>query len=262
MLVIRHPAVVATLVVLAGCRTGQNYPDRESPRYAGGAIAQPPERTSPDTLRLVTFNIKYALNVDSAISVLTSEPPLRGADVILLQEMDEAGTHRIADALGLQYVYYPAIFRSLTKRDFGNAILSRWPIVEDAKIVLPHMGWFVGTQRTATAATILVGDTPVRVYSAHLGTFVNVGPGQRRHQLGAILADAARYPRVIIGGDMNDTAGYAWPTARGPRTATVGRLDHLFLRGLAIPDSAASGTVLDVRDASDHRPVWAKAIIE
>jgi endonuclease/exonuclease/phosphatase family metal-dependent hydrolase len=114
-----------------------------------------------------------------------------------------------------------------------------------------------------------VGESLVRVYSAHLATFVNVGPGARREQLRAILADAERYPRVVIGGDMNSPsvgrvareAGYAWPTEKGPRTALVARLDHIFLKGLASPGRAAAGTVLDVRSASDHRAVWAVGVL-
>jgi endonuclease/exonuclease/phosphatase family metal-dependent hydrolase len=38
-------------------------------------------------------------------------------------------------------------------------------------------------------------------------------------------------------------------------------LDHIFLKGLASPDSAAAGTVLDVRRTSDHLPVWAVALL-
>jgi endonuclease/exonuclease/phosphatase family metal-dependent hydrolase len=207
--------------------------------------------------------------VDSAIAVLTSEPALRDADVVLLQEMDQAGTKRVADALGMGYVYYPAIEHHRTRRGFGNAVLTRWPVVEDAKLVLPHPSRYAGTQRTATAATIRVGDALVRVYSTHLGTIWDAGSASRRAQLRAILADAERYPRVVVGGDMNDARvgrvaremGYAWPTERGPRSTRYGRLDHIFLKGLASPDVGASGTISDARDASDHRPIWAVALL-
>ena len=263
-------ALLLALVVLAGCRTGRNYPTAEGPRYAGGpAQSGAGERAAPDSLRLVSFNIEFALQVDRAIAILASDPALRDGDVFLLQEMNEEGTERIAEALGLWYVYYPAIFHFRTRRDVGNAVLSRWPIVEDKKIVLPHVSRFVRTQRIATAATIRVGQSLVRVYSTHLGTMGDLAPSARRDQLRAILADAKAYPRVIIGGDMNDAAvgqvaragGYAWPTQRGPATTRLGRLDHIFLKGLAAPDSAASGTVLDVGGASDHLAVWAVGIL-
>jgi endonuclease/exonuclease/phosphatase (EEP) superfamily protein YafD len=54
--------------------------------------------------------------------------------------------------------------------------------------------------------------------------------------------------------------GYAWPTKHGPDAPRLGRWDHIFLKGLTSPDSAAAGTVLDVRRTSDHRPVWVVAM--
>ena len=256
------------LGILAGCRTGLNHVDLGGPRYAGiGAGGT--WTGNGDTLRVVSFNIKYAREVDSALVVLTAEPALRDADIILLQEMDEAGTDRIAYALGMSYVYYPATFHLRTRRHFGNAVLSRWPIVEDSKLLLPHIARFTRTRRIATAATIRVDGELVRVYSVHLGTIADIGPGAHRDQLSTVRADAARYARVLLGGDLNDQgvgrvaqqSGYVWATEHGPRTAVVGRFDHIFMKGLSSPDSAAAGTVLEVRHASDHRPVWAVGVI-
>jgi endonuclease/exonuclease/phosphatase family metal-dependent hydrolase len=252
------------LAGLLGCATGRNYTNPDGPRYAGGAAVVTGDKNA-NALRVVSFNIEYALRVDSAIAVLAGDPALRNADVILLQEMDEKGTRRIADTLGMWYVYYPAVFRFKTGRDLGNSILTRWPIVEDRKIVLPHLSRIVNSQRAATAATIRVGEALVRVYSLHLGTMAGLAPAARRDQLQAVLADAGRYPRVVLGGDLNDPAigrivrdmGYTWPTQRGPATTRVGRLDHILFKGLTVPDSAAAGTVLEARGASDHLPVWA-----
>ena len=259
------------LVVLAlsGCRTGRNYTNSAAPRYAGGSQPVPAGAPATDTLRVASFNIEFSHHVDSAIAVLQREPPLRDADVLLLQEMTAQATDAVATALGFRYVYYPAIYHYRTRRDMGNAVLSRWPIVEDKKIVLPHRSRFVGTQRTATAATLRVGNRLVRVYSTHLGTMGDLAPRARRDQLMAILQDAESYACVIIGGDMNDagigqavtTRGYAWPTRHGPATTSLGRLDHIFFKGLTPPDSLGSGTVREVSAASDHLPVWAAAIL-
>jgi endonuclease/exonuclease/phosphatase family metal-dependent hydrolase len=265
-----HATVLLALLLLAGCRTGRNYPSTEGPRYAGGRSTQPiSDSAGAAMLRVVSFNIEFAQQVDSAIALLTSDPALRDADVLLLQEMNEDATRRVAEALGMWYVYYPAIYHLRTKRHFGNAVLSRWPIVDDKKILLPHHSRFARTQRTATAATIRVGRSMVRVYSTHLGTMTDVESAARRNQLRAILADAARFERVVLGGDMNDVSvgrmvldqGYTWPTRRGPDTSWLGRLDHIFFKGMKSPDGTAAGTVLDVRKASDHLPVWAIAIL-
>jgi len=56
--------------------------------------------------------------------------------------------------------------------------------------------------------------------------------------------------------------GYAWPTQHGPSTHMLGRLDHIFIRGLGSPDSGAAGTVLDAHGSSDHLPVWMVATLD
>src|SRR5688572_1139774 len=87
------------ILLLTSCRTGIDYPDVGGPRYAGGPATVAADRGNADTLRIVSYNIEFALRVDSAIVVLR-DSVLRGADVVLLQEMDDAGTRRIAETLG------------------------------------------------------------------------------------------------------------------------------------------------------------------
>ena len=257
------------LAVSSACSVGRNY-GPTGPYYSGSptAIFQA-SAYIPDTIGIASFNSEFAKHIDRAVNVVSANLPLRNADIILLQEMDAAGTREIAAALGMFYAYYPATVSALTKRDFGNAILSRWPIVEPLKIVLPYPARLLRTKRTATAATVLIGSDSVRVYSVHLGTAVDCSPEARRQQLRAVIADAARYRRVIIGGDMNSYGvgrvarehGYRWPTEFGPATLLWWRWDHIFVRGFSIPDGMASGTVRNKRGASDHRPVWARVVI-
>lgn len=218
---------------------------------------------------MVSFNVENSQEVDSALAVLRGEPSLAGADVVLLQEMDEPGVRKVAEALGMGWVYYPAIVRRSTGRDFGNAVLSRWPIVDDEKLLLPHRAVFGATRRIATVATLQVGRTRVRVYSIHLATKVNMSLRDRRDQMAAVLRDAARHPHVVLAGDLNDArmaemasrSGFAWPSREGPRTTWGGRFDHILFKGLRLSGPDAAGTVEDVRGASDHRPVWAVGVI-
>jgi endonuclease/exonuclease/phosphatase family metal-dependent hydrolase len=237
------------------------------PRYAGGVtpVVRPAGYRSPDVVRVVSFNIQFALHVDRAIALFDSTPELRDADIVALQEMDATGTRRIAAALGMSYVYYPATVHPKTGRDFGNAILSRWPILGDDKVILPHLARFEKTERIATAATVRVGGRAVRVYSVHLATRLGLGPGARRDQADAVLADAAAFPSVIIAGDMNGYgigktfrgAGYRWLTEENPATDHFFRYDHVFLKGLQPAAGTSTGVIRDNRGASDHRPVWA-----
>jgi endonuclease/exonuclease/phosphatase family metal-dependent hydrolase len=270
---VHRPALAAALVGLAaaiGCRT-YNYVSPLGPRYAGtsAAPAPPVSRTSPPALRVVTFNVQYAEHIDRAIALLESSAALRNADIIALQEMDAPGARRIAAALAMSYVYYPASVAPKTGRDFGNAILSRWPIVADAKVVLPHIARGRGSERIATAATVMIDGIALRVYSVHLATKLEIGPGARRDQVRAVLADAARYPRVVVSGDMNSrgigkefrAAGFLWPTEHDPATHLFFNWDHIFLRGLATAASAPAGVVRDTLGASDHWPAWAVAVL-
>ena len=263
-------ALIALVAVATSCRTGYDYESAMGPRYSGVHPDAAAENCAhPCTLRIVSFNSHFARDIAGAIVLLASDSALRGADVILLQEMDAAGTQKIAKALARSYVYYPAIFHRRTQRDVGNAVLSRWPIVEDAKLVLPHPSRYARTHRIATMATLRVGASRVRVYSTHLGTIADIGSGRRREQLRRIFSDAAEHQFVVIGGDLNDAsvgviaheAGYTWPTRDGPRTHRLGRWDHVFLKGLKSPDTAGSGTVVDSRGVSDHRPVWTVGIL-
>jgi endonuclease/exonuclease/phosphatase family metal-dependent hydrolase len=254
---------VLLLVVVAGCRTGRNYPDPGAPRYAGSAttVATP---AGGDTLRIVSFNLEYARETKRAIGILKSAAPLRDADIILIQEMTGPATKMFADSLEMHYVYYPAIYNRVVRHDVGNAILSRWPIVGDEKLILPSRSRYAKTQRIATAATIDVAGRHLRVYSTHFGTPLDLGHDGRVAQLRFILDDAARFPQVIIGGDMNSAdigavarvAGYLWPTDTIRKSNEFGRLDHFFLRGVWMFDSAGTGTHTVSAWISDHSPIW------
>jgi len=265
----RKAAALVLLPVLGGCHWAHNYVDPAGPRFARALPTPPPSDVWPDTLRVVSFNVERGMRVDSALAALAGDPATVDPDVVLLQEMDEDGVRHVADALGMGFVYYPAVRYNGSGRDFGNAVLSRWPIVEDEKIVLPHLSLFGRTQRIATAVTLRVGRTPVRVYSVHLGTPANLPLRDRAEQMRTVLRDAARHPHVILGGDFNSHGlgqlalrrGYAWPTREGPRTVRLWRWDHILFKGLEPPAEEASGTVVDNRGASDHRPVWAVGVV-
>lgn len=263
-------ALAVLILVLTGCRAVLNYQSPLGPRYAG--LPSAPD-TAPAVgtraLRVVTYNVQWGRHVERAIHVLQTRAPLADADIVVLQEMDADGTRRIAEALGMGWVYYPAAVHPKRGSDFGNAILSRWPIVNDEKLMLPHVGGLRHTQRIATAATVLVGPVAVRVYSAHLGTPSDIRPSKRRDQARAIVADAAAYPLVIVAGDMNSHGigkefvanGFVWPTEHNGFTTAFFNWDHVFLKGFtaSLPDRKFTGIVRDTLGTSDHDPVWAVA---
>ena len=212
----RAVRILPVLFLSAGCAAGvRNYPDPAGPRFAGShAVARPP---ADRRLRVVTFNIKYGRHVDRATRLFREDPLAASADVLLLQEMNHTAVSALSAALELDYVYFPGAYHPKGRADFGNAILSRWPLTDDRKVVLPHRGRFRKLQRVAVGATVLVPDRPVRVYSVHFETPFSVSERQRRAQIAAVLADARDHPRVVIAGDFNST-GVAADALRRPAT--------------------------------------------
>jgi endonuclease/exonuclease/phosphatase family metal-dependent hydrolase len=204
------------------------------------------------------------LRLDRVIALLRDSPELRPAGVVLLQEVDSVTVRVIADSLGMAWVYYPATLHPKSGRDYGNAVLSRYPILEDSKVPLPYLARGRRTARAAVAATLDVGGHPIRVYSLHLATVIGNSPNQRYEQFRTVLADAEYHEAVIIGGDFNDEAvpelalerGYRWPTRDLPPTNAFWTFDHFLVKGVETRGETPAGVVKDPAHSSDHRPVW------
>jgi endonuclease/exonuclease/phosphatase family metal-dependent hydrolase len=261
---------VCAAVLVMGCARTINLLDPAVPRFSG-EYASAAADSAARPVRIVTFNIRLARRIDRAIEVLRSDS-LRGADILALEEMDDAGVDRIARALGLNYVYYPGSIHPTDHRYFGPAVLSRWPIERSWKLLLPHEGRIRHQRRTATAAEVRVRGRLVRVYAVHLETPFRVSDAAREDQVLTILSDASRFDGpVVIAGDFNSYGvgqvlvrhGYRWLTARlDDPTISFFSCDHIFVRHLSPARPASAGVVREVRGASDHRPVWAVVVPE
>ena len=259
-------SLALALLASAACSNALNYADPSGPRYEGhfaGADADP-------ALRVVTFNIKFSREIDRAIELFQKNHDLQNADIIALQEMNNAGVDRIARALGMNYVYYPSAFNPQASGDFGNALLVKGAIESDHKVLLPHTSRFRHLMRAAVAADVVVDGIRLRAYSVHLETPFQITASQRRDQARAILDDVARYAGpVVIAGDFNNRdvvgevfggAGFQWVTRDAGHTISFFSWDHVFVRGLALKAPPRKGIVLDNNGASDHLPVWAEML--
>jgi len=271
--------LAAALLAAAGlgCASAKNYLEPAAPFYEFRREAEPP-RAPADAppLRVVSFNIAYAIEIERALEVLRGAEPLQDADLIALQEMDAPGTQRIANALGMNAVYFPSGVHPKHLRDFGCALLSPWPLVEPRKLVLPHAARGSGLRRSATIATVVRGASRIRAYSVHLPSPLAISGGSRKRELRVLAEDAsASADPVVILGDFNshgkvaelERAGFAWPTRRLGDTTRFRLLsipiasmsyDHVVTKRLhlAAGDNVL-GIVRDNRGASDHLPIWA-----
>jgi endonuclease/exonuclease/phosphatase family metal-dependent hydrolase len=265
----RAASALGVGLVLGSCAPATNLLSLTGPRFEGHyARPVPPAQAPAAGIRVVTFNIRFAREIARAIEVLRHDS-LRGADILALQEMDEAGADRIARTLGYDYAFYPAVIHPTSGRYFGPAVLSRWPIERSWKVLLPHAGWTRGQRRTATAAVLRVRNTRILAYAVHLETPVQLSDAGRRDQVMAVLDDAADFRGpVVIAGDFNSEGvglllarrGYLWLTRRVGPTVAWFSWDHVFVRGLAPARPRSAGVVPEVRGASDHHPVWGVAL--
>ncbi|CAN5759840.1 hypothetical protein BH11MYX2_BH11MYX2_25430 [soil metagenome] len=240
----------------------------------------------PSRLRIATFNVhrETAANV---IRGVRSEPVLREADLILLEEI-----HRIepssdlcspacalAKELDMHAAYAPGHMQG--DGSDGVAILSRAPILSTEVIELPDIDVHVNSgRRVALVATILVDDQPVTVYAVHLMNRLTVA--ERREQMMPILEHAAHVTTpILMAGDFNSSP-FSWfhgvvpvpfahqdaqleklmhssnfetPVTRsGPTSRVLGmKLDAIYTRGFATSAFATA----HASDVSDHLALWA-----
>ena len=196
---------------------------------------------------------------------------LADADILLLQEMIPSSVQKIAADLDYNYIFYPAVLHPILNANFGNAVLSKWPITFDENIIFPPIRE-KNRHRVAVAAKLKINGRDVLVYSLHMGVFMK--PRQRSRQIQGILDVIDQdIEYCIIAGDFNtikkkdrneiiktfSQAGFKHATSNVDWTYKhwyfmnyKSVFDHIFVRGLKI---LRSGKV-DDRTPSDHLPVW------
>lgn len=258
--------------VLFACVTIQNFAEDQTPLWSGDYTSSE-EVALQEGVKVVSYNIKYAKEIDSAIEAFTTVAELKNADIILLQEMDTIGTMKIAESLNMNYVYVPSVLHGKKLDYFGNSILSKWPMPTTEKIILPHRAKS-GRQRIGVYAVIDVHGKDFHVYNIHLETMT-----MKREKRGGQLEFVANHSRtiskdepVIIAGDFNsffpkdrilfadlmDKDGYTWHTKELKYTAKAllgllrPQIDQCFGRGFTVNELGVSTQV----EASDHFPVF------
>ena len=267
----RHVTIsLFLLLLLTTCQPISNY-DTEATPFVG-AYATTTNTNSPN-LRLVTWNIQYGKNAEQAAMALLENENLREADVLLLQEMDETAVSQIAQTLQLNYIYYPASVHSHHDKNFGNAILSPWPLSQPTKLILPHENPKNDQTRIAVRAVADVNGVPALIYSTHTETIWLSAP-KRAAQIEAITDDIAAngddYAIVIVGGDFNSTTavsidnittqfesvGLERVSVGASPTIIIGGIDftadHLFAKGITLIENGVEKEI----EISDHFPVW------
>jgi endonuclease/exonuclease/phosphatase family metal-dependent hydrolase len=240
-------------------------------------------------MRFVGYNIQYGKGKDGAFDLARVCAALAGADIIALQEVERHWPRsgdvdqpaEIARLLGGGYhwVYGPGFDMDANgatpgnrRRQFGNMVLSRLPILSTRHHLLPKMALTgqYSLQRSMIEAVIATPKGgPLRVNSLHLS---HVGDGDRAAQVEKLLEvhrtapleggawcgthreeewklgpEPAMPAAAIYMGDFNlspDSALYTRLT--GPYSADYGRMTHR--GGLADAWVAAGNAENDPKD--------------
>jgi endonuclease/exonuclease/phosphatase family metal-dependent hydrolase len=240
-------------------------------------------------IRILSYNIHRAIGVDRRFRpdrvarVIEHHDP----DVVLLQEVDE-GVPRsreldlgreLAEMLGYEHF---AIGHnvSLRKGRYGNATLSRFPIVRERNIDLTvHTRKRRGCQHTRIELGPGLGA--LEAFNLHLGL-----SAQERYKQVDILLQSKEMRRVspetacVVGGDFNDwrsllrepmlAAGFESATERGralairtyPSFSPQGGLDRIYHRGRLDLAGCRRCRLNLSKVASDHLPVLADFEVE
>ena len=184
-------------------------------------------------MKFVSYNIQYGTGKDGRIDLSRIAAEVGDADVIALQEVDRFNSEtqmsdQVAELAELfpshYYAYGPGVdidasFHDASgklnnrRRQFGNMLLSKTPIISSRNHLLPKYGMntLVSLQRSALEGVIECELGLMRVYSVHLG---HVAAPERRRQIQSLLKIIKNAPNEG-GAWSGKAAGHHW-TADGP----------------------------------------------
>jgi len=227
-------------------------------------------------MKIVTYNLRYGVGRDGRHDLERIARALEGADIACLQEvtrnfMRNGGVDMVAGLSELMPDYFTAYGvamdldfglrdragRPLNRRlEFGNMILSRWPIAASRNLLLPRTRRYDrgNLQRAALEALIAVPDAPLRVYCTHLD---HIHLDERLRQIAWLLERVNGYG--LEGGAISGAAEYGFPEPPSPEAYVLaGDLN-------CVPGSPEHGALVgrvdpvEGRETVAHLPVDAYA---
>jgi endonuclease/exonuclease/phosphatase family metal-dependent hydrolase len=251
-------------------------------------LAAAPATAARDrSFEVVTYNIHHAVGVDGQLSLerIARQIDATGAEVALLQEVDRHFGARsqyidepawLARRLGMHVVYGANLdlepeAPGNPRRQYGTAILSRFPIVSWRNTLLPRPE--NGEQRGLLEAVVQHRGTRVRIANTHLQHNSAVERLAQSQRIAELLAPAPE--PVVLGGDLNALPAApelaplfarfqdAWAKGRGdaftyPAEAPSARIDYV----LASPDVTVRWARVVSTLGSDHLPLVAGVTVQ
>jgi endonuclease/exonuclease/phosphatase family metal-dependent hydrolase len=256
------PALVAAALLLLPLVVLQTWDTPE-------AISPPADNR---TVRVMDYNLHNGFNTDGQLNMeeLAQVMEAADADVIALQEVSRGWLLNgsvdmlewLSQRLDLPYVYGPT--EGLL---WGNAILSRYPVVSEVAYPLPpdssrlHRGYLI--------AEIDIGQERIQIMDTHLH-HIEADSEIRQEQVPVLIEGWDGAPRSILMGDLNATpdspemmmlaaAGLVNVTAEiGPDPSFTyysanpdNQIDYIWIS----PDLIPLESHIPQSTASDHLPI-------
>lgn len=244
-----------------------------------------PDKPGSPKIRVLCYNIHWALGTDGKYDVSRIARVIKesGADLVALQEVD-VGVERsgrihevrlLEEMTGLDSRFGPT--QHYQGGLFGNAVLSRFPILDVEIHPLPYSE-SDETRTTYPRGCIVVtvqgpDGKPLRIVSTHFQHNVPEDRAAEARAINELLASGkGKEIRTILAGDMNARPDEepirilleAWenatddpPSPTAPAVNPRSRIDYIFYRPGGQFEVAGAG-VIDESVASDHRPVFAE----
>ncbi|MDX1513916.1 MAG: endonuclease/exonuclease/phosphatase family protein [Gammaproteobacteria bacterium] len=194
---------------------------------------------------LITYNIQYGRGKDERFDLERIAGEVAGADIIALQEVERFWTRsgnvdqprELAKLLGDYYwVFGPGVdlhsdsppgvaADSNRRRQFGNMLLSRSPILSTRNHLLPKYASLgpMSLQRNALECVVGTASGPVRFYSVHLTHLSEETRLPQVERLLDIHARARIEGAAITGGGLKDEwTSDGLPQAMPPHAVMMG----------------------------------------
>jgi endonuclease/exonuclease/phosphatase family metal-dependent hydrolase len=225
-------------------------------------------------LNVASYNVHAFVGTDGKRDVARVARVIRALapDVIALQEVvfnrHDDGRVEPLEVLA-ELAGYHAVSAPIERGDgvsFGNAVLTRWPVLSERRICLDY-----GDREPRTALEVLIETSarPLHVIATHLG----LKPVERRHQVRTILAHVAGDERsvTVLLGDFNEwfllgrplrwlhaRFGQGYAVASYPSRFPLLALDRIWTHPRDAVRQFRAYAAGEARIASDHLPVVAE----
>jgi endonuclease/exonuclease/phosphatase family metal-dependent hydrolase len=250
---------------------------------AGGAALTAAPAAAATTVRVMSWNIHgESVSVSGVANVIKQY----GVDVATLQEVhrreDQDQVALLAQSLSLHIsnnVHFgpsdrvgpcDAPWTGSRAGWAGNAVFSRYPIVERVTRPLSPDSQDCPVKRAMSGVRLNVGGKVLRVFTTHFTPGASAAALNLRHaQTTSVVNYLTQSGPLLLTGDLNDTpvswvrnrvvdAGFVDAGGRYADDPTLGnaRIDYIFYRGTTV-----SGGFVPSPGLSDHRPVIMDVVV-